>query len=124
MAVCDSLRNKTFASSEKNELIKIDGQRPIIIVFLICFEKLIFLHVFNIRKPKRIAKFDGIEPRRCEDIKELVALEIDPKTFGTFEKRVPGFWQGYGNSVSQLLRSLKGQTRTPVLLCTNSVWVV
>ena len=35
-----------------------------------CFEKLIFLHVFNTRKIKRIAKFEGLEPRRCEDIKE------------------------------------------------------
>ena len=55
-----------------------------------CFEKLIFLHVFNIRKTKRIAKFDGLEPRRCEDIKGIVAPEIDPKSFGTFEKRAPG----------------------------------
>ena len=51
-----------------------------------CFEKLIFLHVFNIRKTKRIAKFDGLEPRRCEDIKGIVAPEIDPKSFGTFER--------------------------------------
>ena len=55
-----------------------------------CFEKLIFLHVFNIRKTKRIAKFDGSEPRRCKDIKGIVAPEIDPKSFGTFEKRAPG----------------------------------
>ena len=55
-----------------------------------CFEKLIFLHVFNIRKTKRIAKFDGLEPRRCEDIKGIVAPEIDPKSFWTFEKRAPG----------------------------------
>ena len=51
-----------------------------------CFEKLIFLHVFNIRKTKRIAKFEGLEPRRCEDIKASVAPEIGPKSFGTFEK--------------------------------------
>ena len=40
LALCDSLCNKTFACSEKNELIKIDGQRLsvyIIIVFLIYF---------------------------------------------------------------------------------------
>ena len=36
----------------------------------------------------------------------------------------PGFCQGYGNSVSQLLRSRKGQTTTPTLLCTNNVWVL
>ena len=33
------------------------------------FEKVIFYHVFNVRKTKRIAKFDDLEPRRCEDIK-------------------------------------------------------
>ena len=36
---------------------------------------------------KRIAKFDGLEPRRWEAIKEIVAAEIGPKTFGTFEKQ-------------------------------------
>ena len=49
-----------------------------------CFEKLIF---FDIRKAKRIAKFDGLEPRHCEDIKAVVAPEIGPKSFGTFEKQ-------------------------------------
>ena len=55
-----------------------------------CLEKLIFLHVFNIRKTKRIAKFEGLEPRRCKDIKAMVAPEIVPKSFGTFEKQAPG----------------------------------
>ena len=55
-----------------------------------CFEKMIFLHVFNIRQIKRIAKFEGLEPRRCEDIKGIVAPERDPKSFGTFEKQAPG----------------------------------
>jgi len=55
-----------------------------------CFEKLIFLHVFHIRKTKRIAKFDGLEPRRGEDIKGIVAPEIHPKSFGTFEKQALG----------------------------------
>ena len=54
-----------------------------------CFEKLIFLHVFNRRKIKRIAKFEGLEPRRCEDIKGIVAPERDPKSFGTFGKQAP-----------------------------------
>ena len=53
------------------------------------FEKLIFLHVFNIRKIKRTAKFEGLEPRRCEDIKGIVAPERDPKSNGTFEKQAP-----------------------------------
>ena len=54
------------------------------------FEKLIFLHVFNIRKTKRIAKFEGLEPRHCEDIKAVVVPGIRPKSFGTFEKQAPG----------------------------------
>ena len=32
------------------------------------FKKLIFLHVSNVRENKRIPKFEGLEPRRCEDI--------------------------------------------------------
>ena len=55
-----------------------------------CFEKLIFLHVFNIRKTKTIAKFEGLEPRCCEDIKGIVAPEIGPKSSGTSEKQAPG----------------------------------
>lgn len=41
-----------------------------------CFEKLIFQQVFTQRKIKRIANFDGLEPRRYEDIKGIVALEL------------------------------------------------
>ena len=55
-----------------------------------CVEKLIFLHVFNTRKTKKTAKFEGLEPRRCEDKKAIVAPEISPKTFGTLEKHAPG----------------------------------
>ena len=28
------------------------------------------------RNTKRIAKFDGLEPKRCEDLKRIVVLEI------------------------------------------------
>ena len=42
------------------------------------------------RKIKRIAKFEGLEPRRCEDIKGIVVPDIGPKSFGTFEKHAPG----------------------------------
>jgi len=55
-------------------------------------EKLIFLHVFNIKKTKRIEKFEGLEPWRCKGIKVIVAPEIGPKSFGTFEKQAPGQW--------------------------------
>ena len=34
--------------------------------------------------------FDGLEPRRCEDIKGIVAPEVGPKSFGTFKKQAPG----------------------------------
>jgi len=44
---------------------------------------------FIVRKTKRIAKFDGVEARRFEDIKGIVAPEIGPKSFGTFEKQGP-----------------------------------
>ena len=50
----------------------------------------LFLHVFNIRKTKSIAKFEGLEPRRWEDIKAIAAPEIGPNSFGTFEKQAPG----------------------------------
>ena len=56
-----------------------------------CFEKLIFSRAFNVRKTKGIAKFDGLEPRRCEDIKGIVAPSMSPKRFGTFEKQAPVF---------------------------------
>mgnify|MGYP007058294688 FL=1 len=36
-----------------------------------------------------IANFEGLEPWRCEDIKAMVAPEIVPKSFGTFEKQAP-----------------------------------
>ena len=42
------------------------------------------------RKIKRISKFEGLEPRRCEDIKGIVVLDIGPKSFGTFEKQASG----------------------------------
>ena len=55
-----------------------------------CFKKLIFYHFFNVRKTERIAKFNGLEPRRCEGVKGIiVAPEIGPKRFGTFEKQAP-----------------------------------
>ena len=41
------------------------------------------------RKIKRIAKFEGLEPRRCEDIKGIVVPDIGPKSFRTFEKQAP-----------------------------------
>ena len=48
-------------------------ERPVFKLQSACFEKLMFEDVFNVRKTKRIAKFDGLEPRRCEHIKGIVA---------------------------------------------------
>lgn len=62
------------------------------------FEKLVFWHVFNIRKAKRIAKCDSLEPRHCDGIKGIVASEIGPHSFWTFEKQTPGL-----SSISSML---------------------
>ena len=35
-------------------------------------------YMFNVRKTKRIAKFDGLESRSCEDIKGILVAEIGP----------------------------------------------
>ena len=37
-----------------------------------------------------IAKFDHLEPQSCEDMKRIVAPEIGPKSFGSFEKQATG----------------------------------
>ena len=63
---------------------------PVVKLQSACFEKLIFQHVFNVRKTKRIAKFDRLESRCCEDIKGIVAPEIGLISFGTFEKQALG----------------------------------
>ena len=39
---------------------------------------------------KSIANYDGLETQRCDDIKGIVANEIDPKSFRTLEKQAPG----------------------------------
>lgn len=41
-------------------------------------------------KTERIAKFGGLEPRRCEDIEGIVAAEIGPRRIVTFEKQSTG----------------------------------
>ena len=55
-----------------------------------CFKRLIFYKVSNVGKIKRIAWFDGLESRRCEDVKGILALEIGPRSFETFGKQTPG----------------------------------
>ena len=53
------------------------------------FRKALFQHVLNVRKTNSIVKFDGLEARHREHIKEIMALEINPNSFGTFEKQGP-----------------------------------
>ena len=64
-------------------------KRPLVKLQFTSFEKLIFEHVFHVRntKTKKTAKFDGLEPLLCEDVKGIVSPEIGPKSFGTFEKQ-------------------------------------
>ena len=64
---------------------------------------MIFKHVLKVRKAKRIAMFDGFEPRRCEDIKGIVAP-------GTYEKQVP---VGRFSKVPKTFRAQKGVPKTP-----------
>ena len=80
------------------------------------FEKLIFLHAFSIRKIKRIAKFEGLELQRCEDIKGIVVPNIDPKSFGTFEKRAPGvvMWVKFDGSLFSSERFFTRVLRFPL----------
>ena len=44
---------------------------------------------------------DGLEPRRCEDIKGIVAPEIGPKSFGTFKIQAPGFKRCWGPTLNR-----------------------
>ena len=58
-------------------------------VFYILGQKLVSEHVFNVRKIKRIARYNGLETRRCEVIKGIVAPEIGPESFGAFGQNRP-----------------------------------
>ena len=78
----------------RNQSYRIRGlffgpEKPVVKLQSACFKKLFSKHVFNVRKTKRIAKFDSLEPRRCEDVKEIVTPEISPKFFRTFEPTGP-----------------------------------
>ena len=48
-------------------------------------------------KNEEESKLDALEPRRWEDIKGIVASEIGPKSFGTFEKQALGLKFEMGN---------------------------
>ena len=47
---------------------------------------------FYVRKTKRIAKFDSLEPRRCKDMEEIVASEVGPRRFGKTDTRLLEAW--------------------------------
>ena len=68
------------------------ARKPVVKLQSPRFQKLIFQYVANVRKPERIAKYDGFQPRRCEYIKGIVAPEIGPKSFASFEKQAPGLF--------------------------------
>lgn len=74
-------------SRESRELF--GHEKPVVKLKSAWFEKPIIQHDFNIRKTKRTAKFDGLEPRPYEDTKEIVAPEIHAKSFGTLKKHAP-----------------------------------
>ena len=57
-------------------------EKPVVKLYL-----LVFQNVSNVRKTKRIADLDDLEPRRCEGIKVSKAARFDSKSFGTFEKK-------------------------------------
>ena len=93
---------QTWGPVSRNSRELFGPEKPVIKLQSTYFEKLILLTCFqNVRKTKRIAKFDDLEPRRCEDIKGIVAPEIGPKTFETFEKQatVPRFIPGPQSAV-------------------------
>ena len=82
------IRPKSFGTFEKQAPV-FRKSRELFGPETACFEKLIFQHVFNVRKTRRTAKFDSLEPWRFEIIKGIVVPEIGLKSFGTFEKQAP-----------------------------------
>ena len=84
------LRERGLGPVSRKSLGLFGSEKLVVKLQSACFEKLIFEHVLNRRKSKRIAKFDGLEPLRCEVIKGNVAPEIGPKSFGAFEKQASG----------------------------------
>ena len=58
-------------------------EKPLVKLRSAYLEKLTFQYFISVRKTKRIAKFHG------EDIKSIVAPEVDSKSFGTFLRNRP-----------------------------------
>ena len=55
--------------------------------------KLVFSYVVKGIKIKTTAKFRASRRLRFEDTKRIIAPEIRPKSFGTFEKQAPGHFK-------------------------------
>ena len=60
--------------------------------------KLIFSYVVKRIKIKITKKFRASRRLSCEDTKRIMSPEMPPKSFGTFEKQVPGLGE---NNVQQ-----------------------
>lgn len=60
-------------------------EKTVVKLLSACFEKLIFLLVLNIRKTKKTANFEGLEPRRCEDNKAIILV---PEKFRDISEKV------------------------------------
>ena len=89
--LCGTLKNPHTPGACFSKAPELFGpKKPIVKLQSTCFEKLIFEHVFSVRKAKKTAKFDGLESQHCEDIKRIMAPKICPKSFGSFEKQAPG----------------------------------
>ena len=77
---------------------------------------------FMSKKPRGLRSLpDGLEPRRCEDIKAIVRPEIGPKSFGTFEKQPPGHEtlsrSGLAHAAVKIFLGMKGQHFRSRLTC-------
>ena len=92
-----------LVSRKSRELL--GPEKAVVKLHSACFEKLIFLHVFNIRKIKRISRFEGLEPRRCEDIKGIVVPRNRPEKFRHFWERGPWTPRTVQRSMSCILMS-------------------
>lgn len=65
-------------------------KKPSVKLHSACFEKLIFIHVSNVRKTERVAKFDGfIGPWHCETIKGNCGTHNRPEKVSGFLRNSP-----------------------------------
>ena len=71
---------------------------------------------------------DGLEPRRCEDIKAIVTPEIGPKSFGTFEKQAPGretlSRSGQAHAAVKIFLGMKGRHFISRLTCYSNTFCI